>query len=299
MFFSTPRRPKALRKTIDLTLFERRGLIMRRLIEKLAKAERNFIDTRFLAPRIRGGSVVVKFEGLVKTYQPLPQDFEGWGVFRAKADNTAKLEHQAGGVQVAKYLQGLSRCRLYLVRPIRGQTWLAYPVNAETFRTRYGEPRPVMVHLVTLGRAFEQTFCRWDGANFWFDRVDRRGDPKIPRSMAQALKNYVSPEALKFSGLTPELREAYRLVFKQDERMRVHCSEGRLKQALELGGGRLESFVDHGDYWNTQWLTSQGERHTSAIRKTDLTVISAGICLDGEDAKFDLQSIVGVVEQRD
>ena len=35
----------------------------------------------------------------------------------------------------------------------------------------------------------------------------------------------------------------------------------------------------------------------SAISKRDLTVISAGICLSGEDDKFDLQSLVGVVEK--
>jgi hypothetical protein len=47
--------------------------------------------------------------------------------------------------------------------------------------------------------------------------------------------------------------------------------------------------------WNGERV---GESHTSAISKQDLTVVTAGICLDDLDEEFDLQSLVGVVEQR-
>ena len=57
---------------------------MRHLIERLAKAEDNFHKTRFLAPRLRGGKVRVRVQGLVCTYSPVPEDFEGWGVFQAQ-----------------------------------------------------------------------------------------------------------------------------------------------------------------------------------------------------------------------
>ena len=56
---------------------------MRHLIERLAKAEDNFHKTRFLAPRLRGGQVRVRVQGLISTYRPIPEDFEGWGVFQA------------------------------------------------------------------------------------------------------------------------------------------------------------------------------------------------------------------------
>jgi hypothetical protein len=74
--------------------------------------------------------------------------------------------------------------------------------------------------------------------------------------------------------------------------------ESRLADALRLGGGRLHDFQDRGDYWLVEWTTRDGERHHSAIARRDLTVISAGICLSGEDRKFDLHSLVGVVEQQ-
>lgn len=75
--------------------------------------------------------------------------------------------------------------------------------------------------------------------------------------------------------------------------------EGRLRDALHMGGGELREFRDRGDFWQVEWTTRDGERHTSAISKGDLTVISSGICLSGYDRNFDLQSLVGVIEARD
>ena len=75
--------------------------------------------------------------------------------------------------------------------------------------------------------------------------------------------------------------------------------EGRLRDALRMGGGNLQEFRDRGEFWQVEWTTRNGERHTSAIAKSDLTVISSGICLSGYDRDFDLQSLVGVIEARD
>src|SRR5262249_38211647 len=69
--------------------------------------------------------------------------------------------------------------------------------------------------------------------------------------------------------------------------------------ALRVGGGDLRAFNDRGQYWLVEWTTADGERHTSAIAKGDLTVISSGICLSGRDRDFDLQSLVGVIKGRD
>lgn len=75
--------------------------------------------------------------------------------------------------------------------------------------------------------------------------------------------------------------------------------EGRLRDALHMGGGELREFRDRGEFWQVEWTTRNGEHHTSAISKGDLTVISSGICLSGGDRNFDLQSLVGVIEARD
>jgi hypothetical protein len=97
-----------------------------------------------------------------------------------------------------------------------------------------------------------------------------------------------------------ELREQERQSQRgRRQRGSAQGDEGRLRDALHMGGGELREFRDRGEFWQVEWMTRNGDRHTSAISKGDLTVISSGICLSGYDRNFDLQSLVGVIEARD
>ena len=69
-----------------------------------------------------------------------------------------------------------------------------------------------------------------------------------------------------------------------------------MSEALSRAGGRLSSYRDRGDNWLVTWTAPGGRVHHSVIHKHDLTVISSGICLSGQDRNFDLQSLVGVME---
>ena len=276
---------------------------MRILIEKFARAERDVRRGQVLAPCLRGGKIRVRVQGLVSTFETDPKDFEGWGVFGFNKAGVAVLKESATDLQVRRYLSLFANVRVHLVQPLGGKSWLAYPVNSDVAGRVLGFHGPVVVHLVGLARSFQQAVCRWDGSNLWFERIDRRADPTVAGHVATALRNFVAPDKLVFSGCTKEVRAAYGLLFKHSEEAqnhrRVQSDEHRLASALKQGGGELDSFVDRGDCWTVQWRTGSGERHSSAITKSDLTVMSAGICLDGEDELFDLQSLVGVVEQAD
>lgn len=273
---------------------------IRKLLNQLAGSESELRATQFLAPCVKGGRVRTRVAGMVYTFTPKPQQFEGWGIFQSVDERTATLVEGADLPQIVAYLQQLPKIRLRLAYRLQHQSWLAYPINEADMRQRLKVVKPVPVHLVTESVAFEQILARWNGNSSWFEEVDRRADPAIAETLQANLKQLTPVEELQFKGMAPEMRSLYELAAQQLEGFaQPQRDEKRLRQALKLGGGELHQFQDRGDYWTVDWTTSDGVRHTSAIAKDDLTVVSSGICLSGRDRDFDLQSLVGVLEHRE
>ena len=293
---------------------------IRTLLASLAAQETQFGETRFLAPCVQGGRVRARVAGLVQTFRPVPDGFEGWGIFQPTKHGDALLVEEVDLPLVADYCRLLMPLRLRLAHALSGQTWLAYPVNEGDACQRLGAARPVAVHLVTDGEAFEPILARGDGRVWWFEDGDRRADPQPADRLREALRAVTLPDAVRFAGLTPEMRTAYGLAARQSPAFAAQAArlgeqtrrqrqdrlearartndEGRLRDALRVGGGDLRGFRDRGDFWQVEWSTRDGGRQTSAISKSDLTVMSSGICLSGLDHHFDLQSLVGVIERR-
>ena len=269
---------------------------IRDLINRVARREQEVRSQQFLAPCVRGGRVRTRVDGLVYTFAPQPSNFEGWGIFQPKSDRVAEVIEPADFIQVAQYLESLPSLRLWLASPLQGQTWLAYPANESDMQQRMGVAKPIPVRLVEDGTQFEPIVARWDGCSYWFETGDRRADPMLAESLREPFKQVKPPADVRLKGLTPELRTAYDLAIRQVRGMQQRQDEIRLRDALRLGGAELQQFRDRQDYWHVEWTTRDGDRHTSAISKGDLTVISAGICLSGGDRAFDLQSLVGVVK---
>ncbi len=270
-----------------------------KILSQLAAIEAELLNTQFLAPCVRGGRVRIRVGSMVYTFQPQPQNFEGWAIFKPVNEKIAAVVGEPSLPQLIEYLQLLVPVRLHLACVLQGQTWLAYPVNESDAKQRIGVAKPVPVYLVTEGSQFEPIVARWDGDRLWFEEIDRRADPLLSENLKIALKKLILPQEVRFKGMTPEMRTVYELVSRNikdfDPKIR---DKQRLQQALKTGGGELRDFDDRQDYWLVEWTSGSGEHHTSAIAKNDLTVMSAGICLSGDDMKFDLQSLVGVVEDR-
>ncbi len=272
---------------------------IRKILNQLAAQEGKLLDTQFIAPCVRGGKVRTRIGGMIYTFKPQLRNFEGWAIFQPVNETIVAVVDEPNLPQLAEYLQLLVPIRLQLAHVLQGQTWLAYPINESDAKQRTGFAKPVPVHLVTEGSQFEPIVARWDGDSWWFEDIDRRADPMASEELRAALKQLTFPQELRFKGMTPEMRTIYELVTRnlKDFDPKVQ-DERRLKRALNIGGGELQDFRDRDDYWLVEWTSRTGERHSSAIAKKDLTVMSAGICLSGEDMKFDLQSLVGVVEDR-
>lgn len=268
-----------------------------KLLKRLEEARSKLAQTEFLAPRVKSGRVRVRIDGLVYDFQVSPRDFTGWGIFMPATESEATLVRKASTASVGNYLRLFPAFRMRLSVQLGKSTWLAYPANESDARQRLGLARPMLVRLVEGGAQFDQVVARWDGAALWFEELDRRESPRVAEGLRSALATRLKEPA--FAGLTPEMRACYTIAFSRWERERERTDEERLRDALGLAGGSLESFIDMGEYWNVSWQTSDGIEHTSAILKTDMTVLSSGVCLSDRDRDFDLQSLVRVIEIHD
>lgn len=302
-----------------------------KLINQFAAEEEQIGDREFLAPCVGGGKVRTSIGNIIYTFEARPTDFEGWGIFLPIDRQVAEIFDEPNLPQIAEYLKLLKPLRLRLLYALRGQTWLAYPVNESDMKQRFGTVKPITVHLVDDGGQLECILARVDGTICWFEECDRRADPQMDEQLREGLHQETPPEDLRFAGMTPEMQTAYNLAWQRtaagqrqmQHRQQVQATrenrrtsrqrprdrrrdrnptryiegneEIRLREALQQGGGQLQNYRDRGDYWQVEWQTADGHLHSSAIDKNDLTVVSSGVCLSGRDRDFDLQSLVGVM----
>ena len=268
-----------------------------RLLDEFAAAETEFLNQEFLAPVVRGAQVRVRMGGVVMNLNVDPADYQGWGVFCPISHRKCILSREATIAQRCEYIKCMRRRNVILVNRI-GSFWESIPA----YGSDRDEQSVIPVRLVQNAQVFDTVSVGFDGANGWFDRVDMRGDPKMSAWMREQLAGNVEVAELKRKGLTAAQRRAYQIKFVIDtelrEQLKVDRTEQRLREALGHAGADLVGYVEHrGGYRVTYSI--DGTRHVSSVDQNDLTVQTAGICLSGEDQKFDLASLVGVLREPD
>jgi hypothetical protein len=271
------------------------------LLNKMELAEQAFLDTEFLAPVLPDGRVRVRIAGIVCTLRVIGRRDPGWAILRPLDMERARVVIEPSLAQIRDYLALFPALRLLLVarqdpsaRSRRG--WLALPAHRGD--SRFQIEGPVPVHLVRGAEPFQRVVARYDGSQFWFQEIDRRRSPAIAAYLQQALVDWTPPEDLYKPTLTAEEREVYRLVYQASyeaiEAARRDRIQLQLADALAHAGARLLSYIERQEAYTVVY-TVDGQTHRSTVGKDDLTVLAAGICLSGQDRRFDLQSLVGVL----
>lgn len=273
-------------------------------LDRLAAAERAFAEREFLAPVAGEGSVNVRIAGVVCRLKIQPREFVGWGVFRARDASRADLTRPAKLAERAKYLALFPAVRVLILSQSKACTLIGAAHDGDR-RIRWADPLPLL--LAEDVQLFDTIVARFDGARFWFDAADPARDPTVAAYLRERLPRMTPPAQLDRAGLTPEERRAYAAHFElqaaelaaaeaaERDRLRDRA-EFRLRRALAHAGADLRDYRELADGYQIRY-TVDGAEHVSLVSKADLTVQSAGICLSGEDAKFDLESLVGVLRE--
>jgi hypothetical protein len=265
--------------------------------EKLAAEEERFPGSEFLAPAVRGGTVCVRIAGVVCRLRVSPAAFEGWGVFRATSHVAAVLVCEAGLAERARYLELFPLVRLILCRQ-EAETWLGASAHRGDRRWRIDGMVPV--RLVTEAQPFDVVRTRFDGGNFWFESPEPARDPATAAYLRRALTQTCDPNQLDRPGLTLEERTTYAACYFLKEEVRreqqVRRTDQTLRDALGHAGAELLDVLERRDGYRVTFRVG-GREHVSAVSKDDLSVQVAGICLSGQDHRFDLASLVGVIRE--
>jgi hypothetical protein len=266
------------------------------LIASLAADESAFLRTRFLAPVAGGGEVRVRIAGAVCRMRIQPRAFAGWGVFRPASFTLAQFDREATLAERRQYLQLFPAARMILVRRV-GETWIAMPGQRDD---RFAIDGDVIVHGVDDADAFDTAIVRFDGERFWFDEVDPQAEPSTAAYLRESIVTLLDPRRLTRPGLTPAQRTAYAAEHQARLRVKLESEratdEYRLRTAVEHAGAKLRGFSELSDVYRVTY-TVDGRRHTSVVRKRDLSIQSAGVCLSGQDGNFDLASLVSVLHE--
>jgi hypothetical protein len=262
------------------------------LLNRLAAAEERFLRSELLAPAVPGGTVGVRIDGIICRFR-IDRAFAGWGIFRPCAADRALLVRRATMTERQRYLDLLPERRMILCHRV-GREWLGWPLHHGD--TRFGPPTLVPIRLPEDTDALAVAITRFDGSQCWFDRLDEGADPAVAAYLRRALADRLPVDALQRRGLTAESRTAYAAALQLIEAAEKDRTEARLERALGHAGAKLHGYREQDDCIRVEF-TVDGERHVSVIGKRDLTVQLAGICLSGEDRKFDLSSLVSVLRE--
>ncbi len=274
------------------------------MIAKLEKEEQKLSETVFMAPVISGCKVRVRISGIVYELSvsdtPDFSGFSGWGLLRVIDTGHAQVVGNAKLTQIKAYLDMLPKVRMTVLDQYKG-VYFALPAAGGD--KRFEPAKPVPINLVLQTASFDQIIARFDGAAFWFDSADRRRNPSVSRTLRKALEDDVTPKDLYCKEMVPQERRAYQMMWLdrhpelQDALFEGTDDASRVRAALRHAGATLDTFWIRGDNHLTVRYIVDGVTHVSEIRPSDLSVLSAGICLAGQDANFDLSSLVGVMRE--
>lgn len=267
--------------------------IIKQLSEQQRVACINFIAPVFTDSK----SVIVSVNG-IRLSLKIDSGQSGWGVFQSTNSKTADFIRQADLFEISDYLSMLPQHDFILMQRVNDDCWVAYPKNTDVFLKKYGTPTPTLIYFVDNGAVFDEVRCGSAGQFFYVEH--RNFCPEIQDYLSASIKKIIQPSNLKLQGLTNSHKVVYNSIYeKLEEANPVKVAEKKINKVLNMVGGNLVRLSESSKTnYLVEWRDSRGERVTTILNKDEARVQTAGYCLDGDDAKFDFQAIVGLKEAR-
>jgi hypothetical protein len=263
------------------------------LISKIGKQESSLTQRTFVSPNFNNDTVTTRVEGIVYSFS-VPKK-EGWFKFQPINTKKARVVGPAEMDEIETYQKQLGKVRVVLVMKHQG-LYMGIPDKANNFGLSFNNLMPVYL-CGDYPSDFDRVITRYDGANLWYERIDSGNDPAKGDYLRECMAKVVMPKEIKFSGLTLEEKQAYILRLTFDKKFVEDQKKDTLKQDIEFAGGKFIGFVEKSDHFAITY-TVEGQQFTTRVTKDPRRmVVSAGLCLNSNDHKFDLKSLVSVIRE--
>lgn len=205
--------------------------------------------------------------------------------------------------EIIDYLTQLPRFYIIALFPVSDTAWLTLPFNRADAAQRgwpAGCPRPV--HLIRHRlESFDVAIARSMGGVLLYDDIDERlGLTSRGDLLRQCLRSGGNPLPQN-----ADFTNAYNILIDRLAQQRqeqaaaeaVQASlslEGSIRQQLDFVGATLVNW----EGGQTIKITYEynGMQRTVEVGR-DFRTLSAGICLDGTDSRYDLASVITVLEE--
>ena len=263
------------------------------LISKIGKQESSLTQRTFVSPNFNNDTVATRVEGIVYTFS-VPKK-EGWFKFQPLNSKKARVVGPAELDEIEGYQKQLGKVRVVLVMK-QQDMFMGIPDKTNNFGLGFNNLMPVYL-CGDYPSDFDRIIARYDGANLWYERVDTGNDPAKGDYLRECMAKVVLPKDIKFSGLTMEEKHAYAMRLTFDRKLVEDQKKDQLKQDVEFAGGKFIGFSEKSDHFAITYMVD-GQQFTTRVTKDPRRmVVSAGLCLAGNDRKFDLKSLVTVIRE--
>jgi hypothetical protein len=263
------------------------------LISKIGAQESSLTKRTFVSPNFNNDTVATRVEGIVYSFS-VPKK-EGWFKFQPVNTKRARVVGPADMMEIEEYLKQLGKVRVVLVMKQQG-LYMGIPDKTNNYGLGFNNLMPIYL-CGDYPNDFDRVIARYDGANLWYERVDSGNDPAKGDYLRECMAKITMPEKVKFWGLTLEEKHAYALRMTFDKKFVEEQKKDTIKQDVEFAGGKFIAFNEKSDHFAVTY-TVEGQQFTTRVTKDPRRmVISAGLCLAGDDHKFDLKSLVTVIRE--
>lgn len=260
------------------------------IFNKLSQAERSVFsgEVEFLAPVIppKRNEVVASIENIDCKFSFNTTRQPGWYVFKAKDAFSAKIVREASSEEIEQYQKILPAKKAILVHQDEN-SWLAL--------IRGGGEDLVRVWFVQGVERFDYAEIITDGSSYYFKSQHDRRDPFLLEELRTEFREEKKKTAIK--GLETLEKKAFAIASVIRDQNKKSETERRIESALSHANAKLRSYRETGDMVIVEW-EFDGHRRSSTVRKSDMTVVTAGICLSGTDTRYDLASLPSVFREK-